>query len=1528
MSFFFKKAKQAPPASGLPPASRNLNSSDGSSSVQTNGYGSINKDTERPRTGTGTGTGPPPSLNSSMIARGATPDQMGPHAADSKQGPRNMTSPPQRPPPDLSLYPWSQRRLEFAQSQQSPFPRYGAAVNAIASPRGDIYMAGGLVNGSMVKGDLWLVESGTSPIVCSQVTTHGEGPGPRVGHASLLVGNAFIVFGGDTKIDELDVLDETLYLLNTSTRQWSRSLPGGVRPAGRYGHTLNLLGSKIFIFGGQVEGYFFNDLMAFDLNALQHSGNRWETLINNTNDGGPPQGQSPPARTNHSIVTWNDKLFLFGGTDGLHWFNDVWSYDPRTNSWTAQECIGFIPAAREGHAAALVDDVMYIFGGRTEDGKDLGDLAAFRIPTRRWYTFQNMGPSPSARSGHGMTAHGKQVYVLGGEPSSAPRDPGELSMTYVLDTSKIRYPTDQPSQGANGQKAPSSRRPSQGERSNTPQERSVSREGKHQPNGLPKWNRDGSQDSVIEHNQPALKGPETGFLGNNPLQAPQASQASQARQPRSSNAPPPLGPPPGGPPPSLPASQGQQPKPNGIPRPYAAPDGRESPRQNQRLDGPPPADQFTPQTSGRASPAVRDMNVRDTPSQASGLMNAPASLSSNTAMENNDNSGPDQSFESISPSQPKNGGNARSGSSRSKRQQGTETPTPAEEVFRTPIEQPEKQMGIPGQFPVDSGVGSSPAVAQPNEDAAKEVESMRSKNAWYAAELAMARKAGYLPNSSESPSTEDRPPDTLGENDRPLMEAMLKMRNEVLQAHEALAKQSASVADKIAQVEKQRDAAVAEAVYARTRYAARVGKERGLDESEDLSGASSDRSEEASRRLASALATHNANDSKLRALVAELEAERKARQMAEESANSAHNRASELDMHKQQSASELETLRTELYEAQRVAREESAKSADALGSSELLQVDKNELSSRIASLQKDSEGHHNILASLREAVTSSTEKAILLERKLEQERNERDNAEEKLAHLKSEYESRVAELERVSRKLEDAEEIAAGHAAEARTHREAVLAGFGKTADREREDSVSQDERVGILQDRLEAANDMVRQNQEAADHASDRLRRAEERIAGLEAYQEQASREGLTMRKQLQAASKEAVALHAEKAELQQLLTSEKMDSTALQVQHSALKDLLDERGIDASALARNKSPEGANSQSHERLRDLEQQLDNSKVAHEEMRTSYEQREQEANRGWEEKLAALDNDYQAAVKYLKGTEKMLSKMKQELHRYKSQNKDLEDEITRERKSSSNPEAWKQENTALRRDLDNLHGQIQQASTQLEKQMEQVAEANAERDALQQQLSDDREHSRADLERLRSANAALENRATEAEHKVQSLLETVGTTVNNYRRESQMQNLPSNGNTPYHNLPSNHTGGGSHTSHPSGGHNRGISNTSLGNESTYSLSGQDGTAESETGVSRNSMALDTLASELETLRTHWETTNKNYRSSGQSVIDRTPTTPSASATVGAGAGGGNEHFNENLASWRKKLDLQEEAEERSRSGSRNRVSRA
>ena len=108
-----------------------------------------------------------------------------------------------------------------------------------------------------------------------------------------------------------------------------------------------------------------------------------------------PVGASPAPRTGHACVTYQDRIIVyvphsicinpysrfhsFGGTDGQYHYNDTWSYDTNTRTWTELQCIGFIPSPREGHAAAVVDDVIYVFGGRGVDGKDLGDLAAFKM---------------------------------------------------------------------------------------------------------------------------------------------------------------------------------------------------------------------------------------------------------------------------------------------------------------------------------------------------------------------------------------------------------------------------------------------------------------------------------------------------------------------------------------------------------------------------------------------------------------------------------------------------------------------------------------------------------------------------------------------------------------------------------------------------------------------------------------------------------------------------------------------------------------------------------------------------------------------------------------------------------------------------------------------------------------------------------------------------------------------------------------------------------------------------------------------
>ncbi|KJX96641.1 cell polarity protein (Tea1) [Zymoseptoria brevis] len=1508
MSFLFKSSKKGAPAqptpapAPAPPATRNIHSSDGKEALS-----------QIPTLNGAKPGSPTPGQSVNNSINSISGDRSGSRQAEDRvasireDGPRTRASPEQkslrnrsretsrdvvqrlpmqqqlRPSTDNSPYPWSQRRLNFTVTHVNPFPRYGAAVNGSASKDGSVYLMGGLINGSTVKGDLWMVEAGTQQMSCYPVATTSEGPGPRVGHASLLVGNAYIVFGGDTKMDEGDMLDDTLYLLNTSTKQWSRALPAGPRPPGRYGHTLNILGSKIYIFGGQVEGYFFNDLVAFDLNALQQATNRWEILIQNTIDGGPPHGQIPPARTNHTMITYGDRLYLFGGTDGVQWFNDVWSYSPQSNSWTQLECIGYIPSPREGHAAALVGDVMYVFGGRTEEGNDLGDLAAFRISSRRWYTFQNMGPSPSPRSGHSMTTVGKSIVVLAGEPSSAPRDPVELGMAYFLDTSKIRYPPDSTTQTPNNERIQDVRRPS-GERPSP----SIG-----QGRGTP------AKELMERERAPS------GAEGR--IRSPDMA----TRLPRAANQiPPPTGPPPQAP---------LQSRANGAPGDNRQLTSRTSDRALSPENDRPRANDAN---NGAASQAVNGVVA---PQAGKSTMSPPWGARQGQPFQ-------EPQSEPQSRSQPATYQPSQDNSSRTQTQPselaGTELGSrqPVENV--DPVSRVRKISEEP-ERPQDSGLGSSPAFAQQNDGLIRELEQVKQRNAWYASELALARKSGYQSRAPDSPSVDERSTESFSDADRPLVEALLKMRAELAKVQETIDEQSRSAATRIAETEKERDAAINEAVFAKARLASQG--------TQSIDGDSrSERGEDMSKRLVASIQTQNELKGRIGVLEKELEAESKARELAEDTASAAQKRASELDAYRQEHTSEIETLRSELHESQRQAREASASHAEILTQHRMLSVDKEELSRQLDGATSDSSNHMSILASLREAVTASSEKADMLEQKLAEERSQRDALHRDLQELRSQKEAQASELQHATTRLKDAEELAQKHSEEARTHRSVVLAGFGKIPERSVDVGNSDNERINILTQQVEAANAMVRENQAAADAASEKLRRAEERIAGLETYQEQASREGLNIRKQLQATMKENQGLATEKAGLEQRLERHMLETNALSVQHASLKDILGERGVNINEARRSRgidSPSSARFSTPDlhRVRELEQQLETTTKGQDELREKYEEVSEQGEkmkREYEEKLTALDNDHQAAVKYLRGTEKMLSKMKQELQRVKNDNGELKRKLDqameesaqskRNTPDSSGSGNWESERAKLQQEVSEVQNKMQTSVNDLETKLTALqselqtarsSHSNAQSDltALQTSFTS----SRSDIERLQKENSALEARARDAENKVQLLLDQVESSVDNYRRQSRLTDmgtptLNGAGASPFRHRPesiSEASEAETPVKAPAGNfsHSRDTSNAAS------SIAASD---------TRNSLALDSLASELDALRSHWETTNKNYRLSDRYDFDGHSGTASPAKGAAPSRSNAPGGASSSLADWRRGLQSDDDDDQR------------
>ncbi|KAK0667640.1 putative Tip elongation aberrant protein 1 [Cercophora samala] len=310
---------------------------------------------------------------------------------------------------------------------------------------------GGLMDESRVLADLWYIEvQGSSDLRCVPIAASGRKPSARVGHRCVLAGNALCLHGGDTKMEDSDTLDDNLYLMNRG----ALPEPGVSPPPGRYGHSLSLVASFLVVFGGQIEGDFRNDTALFDLELLQ-----WVEPRLADNDKLPP-----PPRTNHSTVVWDNKMYIFGGTNGHTWYNDIWSYDPVTNTWeyVATDTRHWKrPARREGHSAAVTGGMMCVFGGRSEMGRDLPDFWVFDLAERRWHPFGNMGGVPSPRSGHSMVVFGKHIVVVAGEPSSSTpqADREELALGYVLDTTKIRIPktslvVSHPSPGLNGLEIP------------------------------------------------------------------------------------------------------------------------------------------------------------------------------------------------------------------------------------------------------------------------------------------------------------------------------------------------------------------------------------------------------------------------------------------------------------------------------------------------------------------------------------------------------------------------------------------------------------------------------------------------------------------------------------------------------------------------------------------------------------------------------------------------------------------------------------------------------------------------------------------------------------------------------------------------------------------------------------------------------------------------------------------------------------------------------------------------------------------
>lgn len=96
-------------------------------------------------------------------------------------------------------------------------------------------------------------------------------------------------------------------------------------PPARYRHSLVTVNGRVLLFGGQSnsgcppQGYC-NDLWEFDPGS-----NTFRQIV--------PSNASPSPRSDHGAAEFNGRMYVFGG--GAPWFSrDLWYFAPGTNTWT------------------------------------------------------------------------------------------------------------------------------------------------------------------------------------------------------------------------------------------------------------------------------------------------------------------------------------------------------------------------------------------------------------------------------------------------------------------------------------------------------------------------------------------------------------------------------------------------------------------------------------------------------------------------------------------------------------------------------------------------------------------------------------------------------------------------------------------------------------------------------------------------------------------------------------------------------------------------------------------------------------------------------------------------------------------------------------------------------------------------------------------------------------------------------------------------------------------------------------------
>jgi hypothetical protein len=241
-------------------------------------------------------------------------------------------------------------------------------------------------------------------------------PGARRDHSMTYDGDGhrILLFGGR----RAGIAMDDLWSFDVATSTWTEVASTRDRPAARFAHTATYDASRkrLIVATGQGDGErFFNDVWAFD-----GASGVWREL-------GAQTTTRPEIRYGaggaHDLA--GNRIFVSHGFTSHGRFDDTWTFDLASETWTQVATDGDVPIKRCLTRCLWLPAAkrLLLFGGQTDATPYLGDFWSLDAAAGTW-TELTPALLPGPRNLYGAALHESsgRWYIVGGNTAAGPTD--------------------------------------------------------------------------------------------------------------------------------------------------------------------------------------------------------------------------------------------------------------------------------------------------------------------------------------------------------------------------------------------------------------------------------------------------------------------------------------------------------------------------------------------------------------------------------------------------------------------------------------------------------------------------------------------------------------------------------------------------------------------------------------------------------------------------------------------------------------------------------------------------------------------------------------------------------------------------------------------------------------------------------------------------------------------------------------------------------------------------------------------------